>query len=79
MAKQEEIVEKLKTDPGCAVVLMPNAYEEGPSEIVKCLNCGRNIKLWYNGGELDEEDCCGYRYYGRHTGTEIMVKVLNKG
>jgi hypothetical protein len=29
---------------------------------IKCISCNKNIHLWYNGGELDEKECCGYEY-----------------
>jgi len=27
-----------------------------------CKRCGREIELWFNGGELDERECCGLIY-----------------
>ena len=27
-----------------------------------CLRCGKAIKLWFNGGELDQRECCGLFY-----------------
>lgn len=28
----------------------------------RCPKCDRMIELWFNGGELDSDICCGRRY-----------------
>lgn len=46
-----EEVERIKD-----VELTHNGYD------VACRVCGRKIELWYNGGELDWQLCCGFVY-----------------
>lgn len=35
-----------------------------------CKDCGRELMLWYNGGELDSKDCCGWHY-------ELQSPIIN--
>ena len=38
--------------------------------------CGGQVKLWYNGGELDQRDCrCGRVYSLESVGTILRVEV----
>ena len=39
-----------------------------------CRACGKNIDLWFNGGELDQQECCGYIYGVEATGYEMYVE-----
>lgn len=48
--------------------------ENLPLEI-KCKKCHENITLWFNGGELDEAECCGYKYSLQH---EKIVFIIEK-
>lgn len=60
-------------------VLINDAFcEDEVCEVIKCLVCGREIKLWFNGGELGEEVCCGYRYYGKHIKIQILAQVVEE-
>lgn len=34
----------------------------GESGDVDCLMCGKTIHLYFNGGELDQQECCGLTY-----------------
>lgn len=39
----------------------------------KCYGCGRDIVLWFNGGELDSRECCGYSYSLEHVRIDFVV------
>lgn len=39
-----------------------------------CKGCGKNIRLWFNGGELDERQCCGYTYRLEHKRIDFVVE-----
>lgn len=41
---------------------------------VTCPNCEREIVLYFNGGELDYNVCCGLRYELEHTRIDFIVK-----
>lgn len=34
----------------------------GESGDVDCLTCGKKLHLYFNGGELDQRECCGLIY-----------------
>ena len=36
--------------------------ELGSGLTTRCRECGRELTLFYNGGELDAKICCGFRY-----------------
>lgn len=39
-------------------------------------DCGRTIRLWWNGGELDRETCeCGIQWWGEHASTVLVKRV----
>lgn len=38
-----------------------------------CRNCGKEIVLFMNGGELDREECCGYTYGLESRGVDFIV------
>lgn len=38
---------------------------------VPCTRCGKPVRLFFNGGELDQQECCGVVYR-----TEIMAVDL---
>jgi hypothetical protein len=40
---------------------------------VQCLGCGRTITLWFNGGELDRETCCGYTYATEAVDYQLVI------
>jgi hypothetical protein len=40
---------------------------------IACRGCGRTLTLWFNGGELDMTECCGYRYETRSVGYELVI------
>lgn len=44
-------------------VVSRKLVETDASLNVTCLGCGTALTLWYNGGELDIKECCGYLYY----------------
>jgi hypothetical protein len=35
--------------------------------------CGQAITLYWNGGELDCKECCGYRYALEHVRTDLVI------
>lgn len=43
---------------------------------IECLGCGKKIFLWFNGGELDRRDCCGYRYETEHKQIDLVISKL---
>lgn len=45
-------------------------FEEGD---FKCLRCGKPFHLFWNGGELDEVQCCGLRYRTECTQVDLVV------
>lgn len=40
---------------------------------IKCINCGKILRLHWNGGELDEEQCCGYTYRTEHIQVDLVI------
>lgn len=36
--------------------------------------CGKTITLWWNGGELDYKQCCGYTYSLAHGDIYFVVQ-----
>ena len=47
------------------------------SGTINCRGCGREISLYYNGGELDERRCCGYEYRTEATGFQLVIEKLD--
>ena len=44
-------------------ILRREAFQDGSTaEHVTCQKCGKIITLWFNGGELDRQECCGMTY-----------------
>lgn len=47
-----------------------NDFEHGPFE---CVRCGRELMLWWNGGELDETRCkCGMFYKQEYVQIDLV-------
>ena len=40
---------------------------------IPCVVCGKTIQLFWNGGELDRQECCGHRYYTHHAQVDLYV------
>ena len=38
-----------------------------------CKGCGKTIRLFFNGGKLDEKHCCGYIYRLEHKQVDFVV------
>lgn len=53
------------------IATIPN-FKEGD---IKCYECGREIYLFYNNGELDQEFCCGYEYRTKHLRTDLFISL----
>lgn len=41
-----------------------------------CVECGKSIELYFNGGELDYVNCCGYDYSLEHVQIDFIVEKL---
>lgn len=41
-----------------------------------CVVCGRRVRLWFNGGELDFTECCGLRYELEPVRVDLVVYRL---
>ena len=39
-----------------------------------CLKCGKEIVLYFNGGELDDTECCGLYYNLQHGEIYFVVQ-----
>lgn len=48
-----------------------DGFSEGE---VPCKGCGRTIRLFFNGGELDRKQCCGYEYETEATGYRLVIR-----
>ena len=44
-----------------------------------CRKCGKEIWLYFNGGELDAEVCCGLRYILDTPQIDFVVLTLDLG
>lgn len=40
----------------------------------KCIKCGKEIELWFNGGELDERQCCGLMYSTEINKIDLVIE-----
>lgn len=40
---------------------------------IPCRECRKPVTLWFNGGELDRQECCGITYYTQATGYELVI------
>lgn len=56
-------------------IMRVEGWESGDLE---CLDCGRRLHLWFNGGELDGAVCCGLRYSTQHVQIDLVVDELGK-
>lgn len=43
------------------------------SGTTKCLGCGEEVQLYWNGGELDQTEHCGFQYRTQHVRTDLVV------
>lgn len=43
---------------------------------IQCGGCGREIHLWYNGGELDSAICCGFKYQTKHIRADLVISRI---
>lgn len=43
------------------------------AESFPCLECGKPVRLYFNGGELDRETCCGLTYQTEHGPIDLVV------
>ena len=39
-----------------------------------CLRCHRSFYLHYNGGELDQVECCGLVYQTEHVQIDLVIR-----
>ena len=47
----------------------------GESGTVACNGCGKELKMWFNGGEMDRQSCCGYTYETIAARYDLVVSV----
>lgn len=40
---------------------------------IACLGCGKLIHLFFNGGELDRQDCCGFIYKTEDVQVDLVI------
>jgi len=50
-----------------------NAYEGTDLATVHCPGCGKIVELFFNGGELDTDECCDYVFFGEHIRIDVVV------
>lgn len=43
---------------------------------VLCPVCGRCFHLYFNGGELDEDECCGLSFRTEATGYQLVIEPI---
>lgn len=48
--------------------------EDFASGEINCLKCGKPIHLYFNGGELDGEECCGLLYETEHVRIDLVIR-----
>lgn len=51
--------------------------ENWSSGTTKCVKCGGDIVLWFNGGELDTKECCGHKYSTEHQRIDLCIYKKN--
>ena len=39
----------------------------------RCIACGKELILYFNGGELDCKTCCGYKYEAVHGRIDLEI------
>lgn len=40
---------------------------------IECLKCKKPIRLWWNGGELDQKECCGLMYRTEEVQVDLVI------
>lgn len=45
-------------------------FEEGD---FNCIRCGKKMRFWFNGGELDKHYCCGLNYETVHGDIDLVI------
>lgn len=48
--------------------------ENFESGLVECLRCSKPITIHFNGGELDEKECCGLVYRTEHVQIDLVIE-----
>lgn len=49
---------------------IPN-WESGDTN---CIKCGKKLTLYFNGGELDSQECCGLYYKTEYQQIDLVIK-----
>lgn len=52
--------------------------ENWDSGDIECLKCGKKITLYFNGGELDGRECCGFVYETEHVQIDLVISKLSE-
>lgn len=48
--------------------------EDFESGKFNCIKCNKEMTFWFNGGELDENECCGLTYSTEVTSIDLVVR-----
>lgn len=40
---------------------------------VECIKCKNQLRLYFNGGELDQVECCGHVYATEHAAIDLVI------
>lgn len=58
--------------------LSRTAWETGTRYILNCQVCGKEIRLYFNSGYLDESRCCNYIYSLEAPRTNFVVYKVDE-
>lgn len=76
-AVREELLRRLPAEVGdrnpYERVRIHDVMKNESSFQTTCLSCHKKIELWWNGGELDTAQCCGYTYELEHGPLDFVV------
>lgn len=56
------------------ILRVHNVMEGENLYTTQCIVCGKELNLWYNGGELDQSECCGHVYELEHGPLDFVVR-----
>lgn len=40
---------------------------------IDCILCGKTLRLYFNGGELDRKECCGLVYQTEYARIDLVI------
>lgn len=60
---------------GISDILREEVFMDDKTHInVECLICKNVLTLYFNGGELDRQDCCGRVYELQHARIDYVIR-----